>query len=157
MVGDKSLPKLKELLQKEKVALLGVGNPLRGDDAVGSWIAEELKGKVKLPVFVGEDVPENYLYEIIAAGVNCLLLIDAVDFGGEAGEVRLIDTEELTPRFISTHGISLNIMASLLKGNGCDVMLLGIQPKEMAFAREMSEEVKRSAEEIISLFRSWLG
>lgn len=155
MVGEKSLAKLKDLLQNERVALLGVGNPLMGDDGVGCWIAEELRGKVKVRVFVGEDVPENYLYDIAKEEPRYLLVIDAVDFGGKPGEVRLVDVEEITPRFLSSHGMSLNIMASLLKG--CEVILLGIQPKVLAFGAQMSEEVRESGKEIISLLRSWLG
>jgi Ni,Fe-hydrogenase maturation factor len=37
------------------------------------------------------------------------------------------------------------------------MILLGIQPKNLSFGGEMSEEVKRSGEEIISLIRSWSG
>lgn len=157
MVKEENLCEVKELLRKEKVVLLGVGNPMMGDDAVGSRVAEELKGKVNIPVFVGEDVPENYLYDIIAKEPSYLLVIDAVDFGGEAGEVRLINVKELTPRFLSSHGISLNIMASILEEKGCKVILLGIQPKNLSFGADISEEVKRSGEEVLSLIRSWLG
>lgn len=157
MVKGENISEFRELLHKEKVVLMGVGNPLMGDDAVGSWIAEELKGKVNIPVFVGEDVPENYLYDIIAEEPRYLLVVDAVDFGGVAGEARLIDINELTPRFLSSHGMSLNIMASILEEKGCKVILLGIQPKNLAFGAEMSEEVKKSGEEILSLIRSWLG
>lgn len=157
MVEKKELSQLKEVLEGKKVAILGVGNPLMGDDGVGSWVAGELQGKVRAPVFVGEEVPENYLYDIISEEPEYLLVIDAVDFGGKAGEMRLVDLEELTPRFLSSHGMSLNIMASLLEEKGCKVILLGIQPQNLAFGADMSEEVKRSGEELLSLIRSWLG
>ncbi|MGB9607188.1 MAG: hydrogenase 3 maturation endopeptidase HyCI [bacterium] len=157
MVAKDNLAQLKDILGKGKVVILGVGNPLMGDDGVGSWIAEELKGKVNLPVFVGEDVPENYLYDILAEEPSWVIVVDAVNFGGEAGEIRLINIDELTPRFLSSHGMSLNIMASILKEKGCEVILLGVQPKTLVFMEEMSEEVKRSGEEIISLIRSWSG
>ncbi len=156
-LGEEFLSQLKEIFQRKKVAILGVGNPLMGDDGVGSWIAEGLRGKVKVPVFVGEEVPENYLYDILSQEPDYLLVIDAVDFGGEAGEARFVDMEEIVPRFLSSHGMSLNIMTSLLEGRGCKVILLGIQPKNLAFGMEMSEEVKRSSENILSLIRSWLG
>jgi hydrogenase 3 maturation protease len=157
VVAKDELSQLKDIFEKEKVAILGVGNPLMADDGVGSWIAEELKGKVKCPVFVGEDVPENFLYDILEGEPKWLLVIDAVDFGGEAGEAKLINTEELTPRFLSSHGMSLNIMGTILKEKGCEMILLGIQPKNLTFGGEMSEEVKKSGEEIISLIRSWSG
>ncbi|MBC7327806.1 hydrogenase 3 maturation endopeptidase HyCI [bacterium] len=154
----KDLNKLKDILKSvKKFAVLGVGNPLMGDDSVGSFIAENLKDKIDAPVFVGEDVPENYLYDIIREEPEILLVIDAVDFGGKAGEARLIDLEDITPRFLSSHGMSLNIMASILKEKGCQIILLGIQPKKMAFGAEMSEEVMKSSEEILSLLRSWSG
>lgn len=157
MVEKKELSQLKKVLEGKKVAILGVGNPLMGDDGVGSWVAGELQGKVRVPVFVGEEVPENYLYDIISEEPEYLLVIDAVDFGGKAGEMRLVDLEELTPRFLSSHGMSLNIMASLLEEKGCKVILLGIQPRNLAFGADMSEEVKRSGEELLSFIRSWLG
>lgn len=157
MVND-LVKKIEEMVNsKERIVLLGIGNPLRGDDGVGAWISEQLKGKVRVPVFNGEEVPENVLFPILEENPSLVIAIDAVDFGGMPGEARLISPEEVTPSFMSSHHLSLNVLSTLLEEKNCRMVILGIQPKRIEWSEEMSDEVKKEAERIISLFSSLLG
>ena len=65
------LPSLPEpLLAAERVAVLGVGSALRGDDAAGILLVRRLRtfclrtGATRLAAFAGHSAPENLTGEI---------------------------------------------------------------------------------------------
>jgi hydrogenase 3 maturation protease len=76
-----------QFLRGKRVAVIGVGNRMRGDDGVGSVIAERLQelAKGSLLVIDAETVPENYLGVLLDSKPEVALFVDAVDFGGEVG------------------------------------------------------------------------
>lgn len=131
-----------------KVCILGVGNRMRGDDGAGSWVAERLAGRVSVPVFDGGTAPENYLEKIAALLPDTVLIIDAADFGGSPGEMRLFRAEEVGPGGLSTHALSLSLAAEYLRTRGrATVRLLAIQPADAGLGRPMSEAVRRAVEQ----------
>ena len=62
------LEELQQRTQNKKVLILGIGNRLRGDDAVGSILAERLAKKLDVPIIDEGNVPENYLAPIETSG-----------------------------------------------------------------------------------------
>jgi hydrogenase maturation protease len=90
---------LREWLNTPKrVAVAGIGNPIRSDDSVGMKILQGLQGKTspKINLLECETVPERFVDEIAAFKPTHLLLIDAALMGLKPGEVRLINTEKIT-------------------------------------------------------------
>jgi len=65
--------------------VLGIGNPLRGDDAVGLRIIQNLMGKVPDDVLLleCEMVPENYLSKIEQFKPTHVLMVDAAQLNEE--------------------------------------------------------------------------
>ncbi|MBU1694796.1 MAG: hydrogenase 3 maturation endopeptidase HyCI [Verrucomicrobia bacterium] len=139
------------------VCILGVGNRMRGDDGAGSWVAEGLAGRVSVPVFDGGMAPENYLEKIAALRPDTVLIVDAVDFGGSPGELRLFRAEDVGPGGLSTHALSLSLAAEYLRTRGpATVRLLAIQPADTGLGRPPSEAVCRAVERAVRMLKNIL-
>ena len=126
-----------------KVLILGVGNPLRGDDGAGPHLIERLRGYVPATLLDCEDVPENFLGQIAENQPTSVLLIDAIDFGMTPGATALLEGDELEGVSLSTHHSSLQLFIKCLKAEtATNVLVLGIQPKSTGFGDGISSEVK---------------
>ncbi|MDO8661870.1 MAG: hydrogenase maturation protease [Candidatus Omnitrophota bacterium] len=138
-----------------KVVILGIGNTLRSDDGVGSILVTRIQGKVPYIVYDGSLSPENYLGKIIKDKPDIILLIDAVDFSGQAGEFRVFEGEDIqTVNFFSTHDASISLAISYLKNSlkAVDIMILAIQPKILAFGDQLSPEIAKTLEKLEGWF-----
>jgi len=138
-----------------KVLILGIGNTLRSDDGIGSILVSRIQGKVPYIVYDGSSSPENYLGKIIKDKPDTILLIDAVDFGAEAGEIRLLEGDDIqTVNFFSTHDASISLAISYLKNSlkAVSIFILAIQPKILAFGDKLSPQISEALEKIESWF-----
>lgn len=145
--------KLSDLLKGKKVAIVGVGNRLRGDDGVGSVIAERLKsleGEQAL-IIDAETVPENFLGVLLDAKPEIALFVDAVDFGGGYGEWVLVPLSALADKIPSTHTVSLKLLGQILENNGIECWLLAIQPSQIGVGAPMSEAVSSTACQLVEI------
>ena len=144
---------LRECVQG-RVCLLGVGNPDQGDDGLGIKLAESLEKKLKdLPngpvVIDGGTMPERYIGQVTEGGFDRLVFLDAVEFGGEPGSVLVANGEEMESRFpqVSTHRISLGMLASWVEGNGkTKVRLIGVQPESLKMGQGLTPTVEKTVQ-----------
>jgi hydrogenase 3 maturation protease len=128
-----------------KVVIVGIGNELRGDDGAGSELARRLVGKANVAVFDAKTLPENYLGAIERLRPDIVLIIDAGDFGGESGEVKVAGAGEIGGVQFSTHGPSLLPFVTFLhESTMAKVLLLLIQPQSVNIGDAMSEPVKET-------------
>ncbi len=142
----------KWLRDSERIALLGVGSELRGDDAAGTLVAFELSKscpknarKPIFKVFFGDTAPENLTGEIKKFKPTSLIIIDSADTGKKAGEIVLIKPEETAGISFCTHQLPLKIMADyLVQSIDCRILIIGIQPKGLDFGSLPSKEIRRS-------------
>jgi hydrogenase maturation protease len=82
---------------KMKTLVLGLGNPILSDDAVGIRIAEGLKEETSIKDVVGTSEAGLALLDY-AAGYDRLVIIDSVmTKGGKAGELYKLELEDLKP------------------------------------------------------------
>lgn len=115
-----------------RVAVVGVGHDLRGDDAAGLHAARALS-ELLLPfrnwlVLEGGPAPENITGVLRRFRPELVLMIDAAQFGAFPGTVRWVDWRAAAKSATSTHTGSLNLVAQYISTElRCDVMLLGIQ------------------------------
>lgn len=141
--------------------IIGVGNPERGDDGIGSRIAAILSAQNLAGVLVidARTVPENYLGPVIEARPGRILFVDACRFSGEPGEFRLFDHAEfdrLEVAGFSTHTPPLSLIAELLAAEtGAAVYLLGINPADNRTGTELSPALQQALPEIISFITAW--
>ena len=149
-----------------KAVIVGVGNRLRGDDAVGCLALDELGSLTAPRSLDGVDlidagtVPENQIEPIARLSPDRILFIDACDFGGEPGEIRLFkgeETDRLAGGLVSTHTLPLNLIAGLLSQKAkAKVSLLGVQPANLEFNTGLSEPVAQALPAVVSLAREWV-
>jgi hydrogenase maturation protease len=131
------------------VLILGVGNPLAGDDGVGVRAIEELAGAGELPEGIR-------LLDAGVLGMDILawtrpdepvVILDAVHGPGEPGTVYRIPLDEIAapvgPR-LSVHdlGIADALQSARLMGRPLRGTLIGVEPARIeAFAAGLSPAV----------------
>jgi hydrogenase 3 maturation protease len=146
------LEALKQRL-KGKIVILGIGNTMRSDDGAGSALAARIKGKSSFVVFDAEESPENYLEKIIREKPDTLVMVDAVDFGALAGEIKLLEAEDIkTANLFTTHNASISLTINYLQSKlNADIIVLIIQPKNISFGDKLSCEVSDALDKITVL------
>jgi len=143
------LAELKSQLAGKRILLLGVGNRLRGDDAVGSLLVERLQGRVDIPMIDAGDVPENYLGPIEASGAEVVLVVDAAEMGANAGDAAIFDIEQIKGASVSTHMANLGLLFQVIPiEKRPQVLVLGIQPGSLELGGRMSEPVLETLEQL---------
>jgi hydrogenase maturation protease len=139
---------LGELLQG-RVCLMGLGNVDCGDDGFGIRLAEELVAAGVPDVVVAGADPEHYVVRVADQGFDRLVFLDAVECGASPGSVVLLDASEISARYpqISTHKISLGVLAKWLRASGSTtVWLLGVQPESVRLGQTITPTVSRTLE-----------
>ena len=137
-----------------KIAFVGLGNELRGDDLAGLVFIEALKTKTvfnKSKFIVAGKNPENYLQEILDYNPEAVVFIDAADFLGEPGEISLLESDSLANIDFSTHAYSIKLIEKFLSLNRqIDFIYIGIQPKTTELGKEMSSQVNHAIKEFFT-------
>jgi len=129
----------------ENTLVIGIGNTLKGDDGAGCFVCQQLKDIAPEQVIDAGTVPENYIGPIIEKRPDVLVVVDAIDFGGSAGAVKIFATEELSSAVISTHTLSPRLFVDVIcKSIPMDVWFVGIQPGQTALGEGLSAEVERA-------------
>lgn len=140
-----------------RIAMVGVGSELNGDDAAGLWVVRELKARLTtrpyfMPVEAGV-MPENCAGALRRFNADLVILVDAADFKGQAGEIRLLDTDSIHGFSASTHTFPLTMAANYIQQEfQCEIIIMGIQPESLEFAAPLTLNVERAVEEITSEF-----
>jgi len=134
-----------------RIAVVGVGHDLRGDDAAGLWVAHALQplvaGNESLLAIEAGMAPENASGQLRRFRPDLVLLVDAADMGAEPGTVRWLSCRDTTGITASTHTPPMHILASYLTAEfGCAVALLGIQPADIALGAPLSPLVREAVE-----------
>ena len=149
------LDELTEILHGKRTVILGVGNPLQGDDAIGPKLVDLLQGRIDATLINAGQVPENYLSSIKATRPEFVLIIVALELGAEPGCMVLLDVVRLRAIEDFTHNPGLAFLAMMIQnGTGAEVMLVGIQPKTTTFASELSRPVSQSMRSLQSLLEN---
>ncbi len=145
-----------------RVVVIGVGNPLLGDEGVGVTAVERLRE---------QGVPEEV--EIVDAGTDSLdalldatdaervIIVDAVDAGGEAGTLyrfdaaKLMEAETLRP-LLSLHQMTLKESVALAELSGFDrrrLVVVGVQPALVGPRMGLSDAVAERFDALLDMIR----
>ncbi len=141
LLGEQ-LGRLRKTTASPRVAVLGIGHELQGDDAAGVLIARHLQSLLgpseERLVLCAGPAPENCTGALRRFGPDLVLMIDAAQMDEAPGTVRLISCQDVTGIGASTHTLPLHILVKYLTSElGCEITLLGIQPAFVEFG-EMS-------------------
>jgi hydrogenase 3 maturation protease len=143
----------KEFGRFERLAVLGVGNVAKGDDAAGVLCAQALaklidrRTAARLKIILAYDAPENFTGDIRKFQATHVLITDVAAAGFPPGTVFLFDPADIRDDDASTHRAPLSLLARYLeKTAGCSVLVLGIEPKSFEPGASLSLELARAVE-----------
>jgi hydrogenase 3 maturation protease len=147
-------------IKKQRYAILGLGNDLKGDDGVGWYIIDKLSkefGKDENLLLIKTSVPENHVREIKDFAPHLLIIIDAADFKEKPGTIKYISEYNISHSLISTHTTPLTLFLHLYQSDQPvkkDVIIIGIQRKSNEFGQPLSRPVKRAGNILVDLIAS---
>lgn len=139
-----------------RIAVVGLGNLMRTDDAVGMLALDRLKVGLQMPrgvkLIEGGTLGLDLIYPL--HGITHLLAIDAIDAGEEPGTILRFAGDGIAnmPASKSVHllGFSDLIGAMRLTGDAPEeVVVLGVQPKTIAWGTELTWTVERALPRLI--------
>lgn len=136
------------LTRNERVAVLGIGNELYGDDGVGLHVVRRMPPGALLCVEAGS-APENVLGALRPYQPQAVILVDAAQMDAEPGAVRWIDDVEGLSA--SSHTLPLSALAEYLSHEyACEVVILGVQPATTGLTSCLSAPVRHALDEIVT-------
>jgi len=140
-----------------RIAIVGVGNTLMGDEGIGVHIAERLKATSLPPdVVVLEGGTQFWGDEEILNGVEKLVIVDAVLGGGAPGTIYRFALDELEDETeevkLSCHDMGLieKLRMTRFAGFAPDrIVVIGVEPATVAWNAGLSEGIEEKIPEII--------
>jgi len=123
-----------------KTLILGLGNPLVGDDSVGLRVIEKLKPLLanRPDVEVSEDYWGGLRLMERMIGFDRAIIIDAMQSGGPPGTVRGLAPDAIsTQRSASAHDVNLPTALEFGRRAGAslpmneDILLVGIEAEDI--------------------------
>lgn len=139
-----------------RIAVVGLGNLMRTDDAVGMLALDRLKLDLQMPrgvkLIEGGTLGLELIYPL--HGITHLLAIDAIDAGAEPGTVLRFSGEGIAslPASKSVHllGFSDLIGAMRLTGDAPEeIVVLGVQPRTIAWGTQLTQPVEQALPRLI--------
>ena len=146
-------------LSNGRVAIVGIGNVLMGDDGIGVRAVEALRDR---PLPTGVDLHDagTAVQDLVPdlAEYDQVIVVDAVRTGGEPGVVHRFDIRSDTiagedPRW-SLHDMNLITALRLQQVAGeatPPIRVIGVEPKQVRPSLELSEEVRARLPQVTAL------
>ena len=139
-----------------RTAILGVGQELRGDDAVGLEVARRLQmklsGREDVLILLAGPAPENFTGALRRFAPQRVILVDAALMGEPPGAARWLDWRQAGGFSASTHSLPLSALAGYLEVElGCTVQIMGVQPAGNELGRPLSVQAKKGVRRAVSL------
>jgi len=137
-----------------RLAVMGIGHELCGDDAVGLQVARMLHDAVgdnpQMLIIEAGPAPENFTGLLRRFKPDQVWLVDAALFDALPGEVRCLPWEEVEGMSASTHTLPLNLLAAYLTAElGCELKLIGIQPGQTFADAPLTSPVMQAAKAVV--------
>ena len=136
-----------------KICLMGVGNVLMGDDALGPFVLKSLEAAWELPssVTVFDAGTPGLDLTLFLDGLDALIAVDSLQARGVPGEVRSYRRGELLaaalPVVVSPHEPTLREALLRLEVFGrcpTEVLLVGAIPGSVKTGTGLSDAVRRA-------------
>lgn len=145
------------------MAVVGIGNDLRGDDAAGPLVVRALIERqthdTAQPALLALDAgtaPENVTGALRRFAPDLVIFVDAAfaDDGGAPGEIYWLDRRETAGLSAasfttSTHTLPLPVIARYLASElGCEVTLIGLQAGGTTYDQDASPAIQHAAQDV---------
>ncbi len=144
------------MTEAEHTLVLGLGNPLMGDDGLGLRALARLRQEWAVEgveLVDGGTWGMNLLPLIEDAGR--LLLLDAIDVGAAPGTLVELEHDQIPRLFarkLSPHEIDLREVLALAELRGtlpAETIALGIQPRDVELSTELTPEVAAQVDALL--------
>ena len=135
-----------------RVVFVGIGNLLKGDDALGPKLVEGLASKGLKTVDAGT-TPENYIGKVASMEPDTVVLIDAVHLDSKPGSVELLEREDILGGIgFTTHTQSpAMVMERLELETGAAVLMLAVQPASLTMGAELTPAVQNTLNQLTKI------
>ena len=142
-----------------KVLVMGVGSILMTDEGIGIRAVEELDKRYRFPENVEILDGGTSGIELLSyiSGKDYLIIIDAIKSGNPPGTVLRVEGEDVPARFrtrISPHQLGISDLlaaATLTDEMPKQLVLFGIEPKEIVLGIGLSTEVRANLDRLIQV------
>lgn len=133
--------------------ILGVGNPLMGDDGVGVLAVQQMLSRPDLPagITVLDGGTAGLGLIPLFEQYRRVILVDAVEMGERPGTIRRFAWDEVRPHergcVLSLHQSDLNEALALAEALRClppVLIIYGVQPQHMDWDQPMSDAVRHA-------------
>lgn len=149
-----------------RIAVIGLGNVLMGDDAFGPYVIRELQARYAFPAEVELQDLGTPGIDLTArlVGLDAVIVVDTVKSAGAAGELRTYRRDEVLrhapqPR-LSPHDPSLKealLMAEFAGGGPRELLLVGAVPQSVATGVGLQAPVRAAVEGAVAAVVDELG
>jgi len=156
------IPSLRDALAGvERLAVLGVGSELRGDDIAGVLVARAIETWCKrsrvrhVAGFPGCAAPENLTGAIAQFKPTHVLLVDAAHLNLPPGTVAMIPPDQVGGASFSTHMLPAPIFLDYLQqSTGCRSLVVGIEPTQTDVLGPVSAPVADAVAAVVATIRA---
>lgn len=151
-----------------RIAVLGLGNLMRADDAVGMLAIERLRSDPRLPPSVllieGGTLGLDLLHPL--DGVTHLLALDAIEAGLPPGTILRFSGGDIDtiPIGKSVHLLGFSDLIGALRLTGSaprEIVVLGVQPQVIGWSTELTPSVEAALPELLDAaleqIAAWVG
>jgi hydrogenase 3 maturation protease len=149
-----------------RVAVLGIGNELDGDDAAGMLVVRALQplvaGLAGVRVIEAGTAPENFTGTLRRFAPDLVIAVDAAWLGLAAGRAAWLSAKDIDGVGALTHGLPLSMLGRYLTNElGCHFGILAIQVLDTGFGQAVTLPVaaayRRVARSLARLFYTSIG
>jgi len=155
---------MERIVRAGKIVVLGVGNLLLRDEGAGVHLIQKLR-----EMEIGEGV------ELVDGGtslldflpqmkhISKLIIVDAVKLGGKPGRTYRICVDDSLLKggkgMTSLHqlGVVETLAIAQKMGKLPPTVIIGIEPKEIAYGLELSPEIEREMGKMVNLILDEIG
>lgn len=150
----------------KRILVLGIGNILWADEGFGVRCVEALNAGWEFPpqVTVMDGGTQGLYLLPYVQEADCLLVFDAVDYGDEPGQLRVVVGDQV-PRFMGVKKMSLHqtgfqevlMAAELTQKLPAELVLVGVQAEQLEdFGGSLRDVVKAQMAPALNIALDWL-
>jgi hydrogenase maturation protease len=139
------------------VVVIGVGNRMMGDDAVGPIVMDQLSGRLPKSVMLVESVGDATHLLDTWRDARLTVIVDAVVSGGVPGSIQRIDGKMgLPPSWHSASTHLIGVVEAIDLGGAVDMLpdelvVYGIEIGKVAPGVNLSPEVESAVDQVVGM------
>jgi hydrogenase maturation protease len=143
--------------------VIGLGNPLRGDDGIGPAVIEALRPARGAAVTLLESSGHDLTERMASEAFDRIIVIDAANLGRPPGAWQRLTADRLasTGGAGLTHGMGLVGAIHLLTALGLEpeapIVIYAVQPAAVGWGPGLSREARRAVTAVAAAVRQELG